>query len=123
VSSSRRIRQRACALAAAALLLLGAALPASAQEYGRTRKALRGLAGLTTGFLEIPGRVVVENRERKLLPGTGVGLVKGLAASVPRTLVGLYELLTFPVALPRGFVPLIEPEFAWEHFEEPPSER
>jgi putative exosortase-associated protein (TIGR04073 family) len=112
------------------LLVLAAAFstaafagPAHAQEYTAWRKAGRGFTSLTTGWLEVPGRMMDEQRRRGIIPGLSVGLVKGLAALAPRHLLGLYELLTWPLPLPRGYEPLMRPEFAWQHFEAPPPAR
>jgi putative exosortase-associated protein (TIGR04073 family) len=108
---------------AVALLLVALAGPAGAEEYSPWRKAGRGFASLTTGWLEVPGRMVAEQRERGILPGLAVGLAKGLGVLAPRHLLGVYELLTWPIALPRRYEPLMRPEFPWQHFEEPAPPR
>jgi putative exosortase-associated protein (TIGR04073 family) len=110
------------ARALAIALLLGALVPGSAAavEYTPARKAGRGLAGMTTGLLEIPGNMVRETRDRGPGWGVGLGFVTGLGKFVARTLIGVYELVTAPVEVPAGYEPILEPEFPWSYFGEPP---
>ena len=105
------------------ILVLGAVLagavlasvPASAQTA--PRKFGRGLAAMTTAFLEVPGNMVAETRDRG--PGVGIplGFAEGLGMIVPRVLVGVYEFLSAPFPLPAGYKPILEPEFPWGYFE------
>jgi putative exosortase-associated protein (TIGR04073 family) len=111
-----RVR-RLVALAALAILVLPAA--ASAQ-YTPARKAGRGLAAMTCGFLEIPGNIVAETRSRGPGWGLTLGFAMGLGKVVVRELVGVYELLSSPFPVPAGYAPIIEPEFPWDYFEAPP---
>ena len=96
--------------------LLALAAPAGAQTAAR--KAGRGLAGMTTAFLEVPGNMVAESRAQG--PGVGVplGFAKGLGMIVVRVLVGAYELLSAPFPAPAGYRPIVKPEFPWDYFEE-----
>ena len=87
-------------------------------EYTAARKAGRGLAAMTTGFLEIPGNMVAVSREQGLGMGVPLGFVLGLGKLVVRELVGVYELLSSPFEAPAGFKPIIEPEFPWDYFED-----
>jgi putative exosortase-associated protein (TIGR04073 family) len=112
------------ALALGSLLSAGLfAEPAFAQPYDAPRKTGRALGAIALGVLEIPGHVAKGMREESIVYGATVGLAKGLGATVVRELVGVYELLTFPFAVPRGFEPLIRPEFPWNHFDAPPPTR
>ena len=110
-------RRLACAALAVTLL----ALPSTATAGSAARKAGRGLAGMTCGFLEVPGNIVRVNRERG--PGWGftLGFVQGLGMIVVRELVGVYEFVTAPLEVPAGFQPIIQPEFPWSYFNEPAS--
>lgn len=113
------------ARALAAILLLVVLLPgaASAVEYTAARKFGRGLAALTTGFLEIPGNVVKTSRERGYGWGFTLGLVTGIGKIIPRVVVGAYELVSAPFPLPEGYKPIIPPEFPWDYFDEPAAGR
>ena len=106
---------RAVALAAIVAVLLPGV--ASAQSAGR--KAGRGLAAMTTAFLEVPGNIHKGIREDGPTSGMTLGFAVGLGQIVPRVLVGVYEFLTSPFPAPAGFKPILSPEFPWSYFEEP----
>jgi putative exosortase-associated protein (TIGR04073 family) len=114
----RRSHRTAKWLAAACIgaALLG--LSSSAAADTAARKAGRGLAAITTAFLEVPGNMVVETRRHGPAYGMPLGFVKGLGGIVVRELVGVYELVTAPIAAPAGYRPLIQPEFPWDYFDE-----
>jgi len=97
------------------LALLTMRTPAGAQTAAR--KAGRGLAAITTAFLEIPGNMVAEQRAQGAATGLPLGFVKGLGMSVVRELVGVYEFVSAPFPAPAGYRPLIQPEFPWGYFE------
>ncbi len=103
-----------------AVLIASLSTPALSQavEYTAARKAGRGLAAMTTGFLEIPGNMVAESREHGAGAGIPLGFVFGLGKLVIRELVGVYEFLSSPFEAPAGFEPIIEPEFPWDYFED-----
>jgi putative exosortase-associated protein (TIGR04073 family) len=99
-------------LAALTLLL---ASPAGAQTA--PRKFGRGLAGMTTSVLEVPGNIVAESRERGYGEGIPLGFAKGLGMIIPRTLVGVWEFVSAPFPLPKDYEPILSPEFPWGYFE------
>lgn len=82
----------------------------SAQKFGR------GLAGMTTGFLEIPGNIVKETKAKGAV-GFPIGLATGLGMTVTRELVGVYEFISAPFPVPSGFRPILTPEYPWSYFE------
>src|SRR5437870_8743755 len=104
---------------AALLLLLLVAAPADAQTAGR--KFLRGLAGMTTAFLEVPGNMVAETRTRGAAEGIPFGFAKGLGMIIPRVFVGVWEFLSAPFPAPPDFRPLIEREFSRRFCESQPA--
>ncbi len=108
---------RSIAASTLVLVLLCAAAPAEAQRYDAPRKFGRGLAGMTTCFLEVPGNIVKTTRARGLGYGLTLGFVEGLGRLVVRPLVGVYEFVTAPFPIPAGYQPIIEPEFPWDYFE------
>jgi len=81
----------------------------AAQKFGR------GLAGMTCGFLELPGNIVKET-EAKGPAGIPVGLAMGVGMIVTRELVGVYEFLSAPFPVPAGFRPILSPEYPWGYF-------
>jgi len=101
-------------------VVLAAALAFAGPAHADTaaRKAGRGLAAITTAFLEVPGNMVAETRRNGPVYGMTLGFVKGLGGIVVRELVGVYELVTAPIEAPAGFRPLIQPEYPWDYFDE-----
>lgn len=81
----------------------------SAEKFGR------GLAGITCGFLEVPGNIVQETRSQGPV-GVPIGLAKGLGMFVARELVGVYELISAPFPAPAGFRPILKPDYPWDYF-------
>jgi putative exosortase-associated protein (TIGR04073 family) len=79
-------------------------------------KAGRGLAALTTPFLEIPGNIVETSRRDGPLAGWTMGLAKGLGMTIVRPPVGFYELVTAPIAAPANYEPILQPEYPWSYF-------
>jgi putative exosortase-associated protein (TIGR04073 family) len=104
-------------------LLAVVAVPSAAPAQSAARKAGRGLAAMTTSWLEVPGQMVAESRSRGNAEGLPLGFVKGLGGIVVRTLVGVYEFVTCPFAVPAGFAPIIQPEFPWSYFDDPEPRR
>lgn len=81
----------------------------AAQKFGR------GLAGMTCGFLELPGNIVKETNAKGPV-GIPVGLAMGVGMIVTRELVGVYEFVTAPFPVPAGFRPILRPEYPWGYF-------
>ena len=96
-------------------------LPSTCLAQTAPRKFLRGLAGMTAGFLELPGNMVAETRTKGPAEGIPLGFAKGLGMIVVRELVGVYEFLSAPFPAPAGYRPIIEPEFPWDYFDESSS--
>ena len=107
----RRTHRIALALATIAVWPLAAAADTAAGKAGR------GLAAITTPFLEIPGNIVDTSERHGYLSGWTVGLAKGIGMTVVRPLVGVYELVTAPFPAPANFEPILEPEYPWSYFD------
>jgi putative exosortase-associated protein (TIGR04073 family) len=105
----------------AVLLVSACSSVANAQSAGR--KFGRGLAAMTTPFLEVPGNMVAETRRRGAAEGIPVGFAIGCGMIVPRVLVGVYEFVTAPFPAPAGYKPILHPEFPWSYFDEPGQSR
>lgn len=104
----------ALAVGLGSVILLAAPSDASAQTAAR--KFGRGLAGMTTSFLEFPCNIVAETQEKGAI-GVPIGFAKGLGMVVTRTLVGVYEFVSAPFPYPAGFQPILKPEYPWSYFE------
>jgi putative exosortase-associated protein (TIGR04073 family) len=79
-------------------------------------KAGRGLAAVTTPFLEIPGNIVETSKREGPLAGWTAGLARGIGMSVVRPAIGVYELVTAPVSAPNNFASILQPEYPWSYF-------
>jgi putative exosortase-associated protein (TIGR04073 family) len=102
-----------------AMLVASLLAPASAfaAQYNAARKFGRGLAGMTCGFLELPGNIVQTTRKQGFGYGLTIGTAKGLGMIVARELVGVYEFVSAPFPAPPGYKPILSPEYPWDYFE------
>src|SRR5574337_1706798 len=92
---------------------------ASAEEWAgpaaASQKAIRGLANAGLGVVvEVPKTVYYDTREDGLLYGLTVGLLEGLSWGLARSLVGIYEVVTFPFPIPEGYRPIYQPQYPFE---------
>ena len=102
----------------AVVLMIGLSSPC-AYASDALRKFSRGVTNVVTGWLEIPIQISQTTEQEGSIAGSTVGLVKGIAHGIGRTLVGLVEVVTFPFPNHTGdenvgediYGPLIEPEF------------
>ncbi len=104
-------------------MVAAAAAPASAVGNeidtlgGIGAKLSRGMVNLVTGWLEIPKQISAVWQESGAGPGMTMGFTKGLGFAVGRTVVGAYEIVTFPAPLPDGYRPIIQPEFVFSDWQ------
>ncbi|MCI0411036.1 MAG: exosortase system-associated protein, TIGR04073 family [Acidobacteria bacterium] len=79
------------------------------------QKALRGATNLSLGLvLELPRTIYYETKQQGPLLGIPAGFLAGFGLGLMRTAVGAYELLTFPIALPDDYKPILTPPFPFE---------
>ena len=95
------------------------ALPLYAQDYNPLSKLSRGASNFALGWVEIPRQVIKVKQERGDGAGDIAGLfwgpVKGVAFFLGRTVVGVYEVVTFLIPT---YKPLVEPEYIFSEEEE-----
>lgn len=112
------MRRHQTALASLALgLLFSLLLPlsAAAQETDSTPakvglKAFRGLSNTVLGLVtEIPRTMYYDSAEEGPAYGLTVGFWEGIALGLGRTVVGVYELVTFPIPFPEEYKPVLAP--------------
>ena len=116
-------------LVIAPLLLLFAAGPARAEERqaaqnsGRSAatKLFRGVANAATGWIEVPKQMSLEWEGKGAKRGLTVGLARGLGWAVGRTVLGLYEAVTFPISAPNDYHPIMNPEYVLSDQENAPQ--
>ncbi len=110
-----RIQRNALLLTLAAMVVALMWAPVTRADTA-TAKAGRGLAAITTPFLEIPGNIVQTSHRDGPVAGWTMGLAKGLGMTIVRPVVGLYELVTAPIAAPANYEPIMQPEYPWSYF-------
>lgn len=97
------------------VVLLGTANIAHAEpdSCGKLEnKALNGLANMTTSAIEIPKNIINTTNDSNLPYGIVGGILKGTIHTVGRILVGLVDLITFPIPTK----PVVQPNYVWENF-------
>ena len=77
-------------------------------------KLLRGLANLTTGVGEIPKQIYLVGKREGWVQGAVRGPLEGIGMFITRTVVGAYEVLTFPVPVPSDYQPMLLPDYVWQ---------
>lgn len=81
-------------------------------DFGKMfHKLGRGVVNVFTCWIEIPKNIAKEWSQYDPFTGFILGTCKGFAWGAGRLATGLYDTVTFPLPIPKGYVPLIEPEF------------
>jgi putative exosortase-associated protein (TIGR04073 family) len=114
-----RFERNLTAGGATLMIVVGIALllwPIVSSADTSLHKAGRGLAAMTTPFLEIPGNIKVTTERKGAPAGWTEGFAKGLGMTVVRPAVGVYELVTAPFPFPANYEPVLEPEYPWSYF-------
>ena len=107
---------RAVLLAVAiSTIIAGQALAEELTKSTPGQKALRGATNLSLGLvLELPRTIYYETKAQGPLVGIPAGFLAGFGLGLMRTVVGAYELLTFPIAVPDDYKPILSPPFPFE---------
>ena len=81
-----------------------------------SEKLGRGIANVTTGgLLEIPKNIDLEwKASNNATVGILVGIAKGIVMGMARIGSGLWDILTFPAAVPEGYEPLMKPDLVFD---------
>lgn len=99
-------------------LICGFGTTALAEELvspAAAEKAVRGLANTGLGVVvELPKTIYYDTLEDGPLYGLTVGVLEGLSWGIARTLVGVYEVVTFPFPIPEGYRPIYKPNYPYE---------
>jgi len=79
------------------------------------KKLGRGLSNAITAPFEIPEQISRTNMQDGPAAAMTYGTLKGLAMTGVRAIVGIYEVVTFPIPFPKGYSPILtDPEFFFE---------
>lgn len=73
-------------------------------------KLTRGLEGIVTSPLEFINQYQIASEKRSLIPSLATGLFGGAAMVVKRLVNGVYDIVTFPVNLPKNYGLLLKDE-------------
>ncbi len=107
-----------------ALVLSGSTAPAWA-EYDTGRQAVtklfRGIANAATGWMEIPKQMLLVGDTQGVGPALTWGFLKGIGYAVARSVVGGYEIATFPIPVPEDYRPIMQPEYVLSDLPEEPQ--
>lgn len=113
------------AVGMALVLLTGSAVgPAWAeQDTGRLvmTKLFRGMVNAVTGWMEIPKQMIQTSEQSGVGVGVTWGFVKGLGWAVGRSMIGGYEIVTFPFPVPEEYRPVLQPEYVLSDLPENPQ--
>ena len=113
--------QRAPKIFIALFLTFAFSLPLTAAEAEiqaegtPQRKIQRGFLNVVLSPFEISNELSKEVRNDTLPPSWVAGLGRGAIYAVGRALVGVYEIVTFPIPYPAHYKPVLQPEFEWQH--------
>jgi len=111
--------KRAMALVVGLVVVIGGLVArAMAEEMvppAAAEKAVRGMANAGLGVVvELPKTVYYDTLEDGPLYGLTVGVLEGLSWGIARTLVGIYEVVTFPFPAPEGYRPILTPAHPYQ---------
>ena len=95
-----------------ALMILNIASVSYAQNM--CTKLGRGLTNIVTGWFEVPKNMGPDISKHNFVSAFFIGLPKGCWMTVVRTGAGVYDTLTFPFQIPKGYKPVLEPEFIFK---------
>ena len=79
------------------------------------RKLQRGFLDVALCPVEISNELSKEVRKDTFPPSWVAGAGRGSFYAVGRALVGIYEMVTFPIPYPANYKPVLQPEFEWQH--------
>ncbi len=85
----------------------------SAYINGSMRKLGRGIANIVTSPAEIVRTASLVGRDKGVIAESSVGIAQGLWRMVLRAATGVFEVGTFFLDVPKGFEPIMKPEFVW----------
>ena len=79
------------------------------------RKLGRGIANVATCPAELIRVPTLVGRNDGYLAAMTVGILQGAWQTLVRGVAGIVEIATFYAEIPKGYAPLVRPEFVWQH--------
>ncbi len=102
------------------VLLVGVMLlsfAAAAYAKGPGDKLTRGVANILSCWVEIPQTMDEEWKiSKNMAVGCFAGFFKGLAFTAGRMFSGIWDIITFPAAIPRYYEPLFKPDYVFDRY-------
>ncbi len=124
---------RRSSLAVAVLMMVAAVAAAErpafadegTQDTGRlvATKFFRGIVNAATGWMEIPKQMIQTSQTSGAAKGWTWGFAKGIGFAVARSVMGAYEIITFPIPAPEGYRAVMHPEYVLSDLPENPQPR
>lgn len=74
----------------------------------------RGMTNVVTGAGELIRQPVLMSEDYDPVTSFFGGICKGVLATVVRVSAGVYEIVTFPIPLPKGYEAIMEPATVFE---------
>ena len=95
------------------------------QDTGRLvmTKLFRGMVNAATGWMEIPKQMIQTSQSQGVGVGLSWGFAKGIGWAVGRSVIGAYEIITFPFPVPEEYKPVLQPEYVLSDLPESPQPR
>ena len=82
---------------------------------GPLKKLGRGIANAVTCPLELPKGMEDAKQENGWFAALSWGILMGTYNTAKRFVVGLYEVVSFPIPFPADYKPILtDPEFMWD---------
>jgi putative exosortase-associated protein (TIGR04073 family) len=81
----------------------------AAEEDNAFTKFGRGMANIATSPGELYTQPLLLSKNNDVATALFGGLLKGAGMFIAREAVGVYEVVTFPFPMPKGYRPLIQP--------------
>ncbi len=114
---NRKLLWLVCGLTLALTLPVWATNEEAHRDNNAFRKLGRGFANVLFGIVEVPNQISKVTDKQGGGAGCTYGVGKGIGRWFWREVVGVYEVVTFPVPAPKGYRPIIHPEFPTEDYE------
>lgn len=78
-------------------------------------KFSRGVVNTAFGLVvDWPKTIYYDTKKKGPAYGLTIGLFKGIGVGVGRTLIGAYELVTFPLPYPEDYTPILSPDYPFQ---------